>query len=85
MKAKRRKKPSAGPTAEPNPAALPDSAAPSTGRKPAAPRADGAKTIGVPVPPNVYARLRKLADERGLSMKEAALAAITMGLNETRF
>lgn len=45
----------------------------------------GAKTIGVLVAPDLYARIKLFADSRGISMKAAVLVAAEEGLQRLGF
>lgn len=45
----------------------------------------GAKTIGVLVAPDLYARLKRLAESRGVSLKAAVLIAAEEGLHKLGF
>lgn len=45
----------------------------------------GAKNIGVLVAPDLYARLKSLADSRGVSLKAAVLIAAEEGLQRLGF
>jgi hypothetical protein len=45
----------------------------------------GAKTIGVLVAPEMYARLKRLADTRKISLKMALLTAAEEGLHKLGF
>ena len=46
---------------------------------------EGAKTVGVLLEPLLYARLKNLAEARGVSLKTAAIVAIEEGLRALRF
>ena len=45
----------------------------------------GAKNIGILVAPDLYARVKRLADSRGVSLKAAVLIAAEEGLQKLGF
>ena len=47
--------------------------------------AEGAKTVGVLVAPDLYARLKRLAESRKVSLKAAVLIAAEEGLHRLGF